>query len=290
MTKAEMQNEALDRARAGQSLTNYNAIFAGFAAKGIPEADIKPRENVFTFHAWKALGRSVKRGEHGVKVVTFVDATAQERDPSTGEEKSVSYRRPHSTTVFHISQTEPTSEREARRASMPDKPARKPPTPQVPAMPGTAPLGFLRDCTTPQEALEAISAKLRAALDKPVLSTWANVVDYLKAAIAFKPIEEFRVLFLDKRNRLIADEVMGVGTADHCPVYPREVVKRALELNATAMILTHNHPSGDPTPSRADVEMTKALIEACGIFGIAVHDHLIIGRDGHASLKALKLI
>src|SRR6516225_5226042 len=111
--------EALERATTGQALTNYPAIFAGFMSKGIAEGDIKPRENVFTFEAWKALGRSVKRGEHGVRVVTFVECSASERDPETGEEKPVSYRRPHTTTVFHISQTEPTSEREARLASTP---------------------------------------------------------------------------------------------------------------------------------------------------------------------------
>jgi hypothetical protein len=115
MTKTEMQAEALANARSGQSLMNYSAIFEGFMARGIAEADIRPRENVFTFHAWKALGRSVKKGEHGVKVVTFIDCSANERDPATGEEKSVGYRRPHTTTVFHISQTEPTSEREERK-------------------------------------------------------------------------------------------------------------------------------------------------------------------------------
>jgi antirestriction protein ArdC len=117
MTKTELQQQALANARAGHSVMNYAAIFQGFLAKGIQESEIKPRENVFTFHAWKALGRSVKRGEHGVRVVTFVDYAAQERDPSTGEEKTVSYRRPHTTTVFHISQTEPTSERLVRRSS-----------------------------------------------------------------------------------------------------------------------------------------------------------------------------
>src|SRR2546427_6589055 len=102
MTLSHSANEALDRAVTGQALTNYPAIFEGFMAKGIPEADIKPRENVFTFHAWKAQGRSVKKGEHGVKVVTFIDCPSQERDPSTGEEIERSYRRPHTTTVFHI--------------------------------------------------------------------------------------------------------------------------------------------------------------------------------------------
>jgi hypothetical protein len=116
MTKAEMQAEALERARASQAFTNYPAIYQGFMAKGIAEADIKPRDNVLTFHAWKALGRSVKRGEHGVRIVTFIDCSANDRDPATGEEKTVSYRRPHTTTVFHISQTEPTSDRQARQS------------------------------------------------------------------------------------------------------------------------------------------------------------------------------
>jgi DNA repair protein RadC len=108
--------------------------------------------------------------------------------------------------------------------------------------------------------------------------------------MAFAAKEEFRILFLDKRNHLIADEQHQTGTVDHTPVYPREVVKRALELSATAIILVHNHPSGDPTPSRADIEMTRAIIEVARSLGIAVHDHLIVGKDGHASLKALKLM
>jgi DNA repair protein RadC len=97
-------------------------------------------------------------------------------------------------------------------------------------------------------------------------------------------------LFLDKRNQLIADEVQQTGTVDHTPVYPREVVKRALELSAIAVILVHNHPSGDPTPSRADIEMTRAIVEVAKPLGVAVHDHLIVGKNGHASLKALKLM
>jgi antirestriction protein ArdC len=121
MTKAEMQAEALDRARNGMSCSNYPAIIAGFVAKGITEANIKPRDNVLTFHAWKALGRSVRRGEHGVRVVTLIDCSATERDQATGEEKSVSYRRPHTTTVFHISQTEPTAERNARVGARGDR-------------------------------------------------------------------------------------------------------------------------------------------------------------------------
>ena len=108
--------------------------------------------------------------------------------------------------------------------------------------------------------------------------------------MAYEPVEHFRILFLDKRNALIADEVQQSGTVDHTPVYPREVVKRALELSATAIILVHNHPSGDPTPSRADVQMTKQVIDIARPLGIAVHDHIIVGKSGHASLKGLKLI
>src|SRR5713101_1234457 len=126
--------------------------------------------------------------------------------------------------------------------------------------------------------------------ERPVLSSWSNVLDYCRSAMAFDDKEQFRILFLDKRNHLIADEQHQTGTVDHTPVYPREVVKRALELAATAVILVHNHPSGDPTPSRADIEMTQAIVEVTRPLGIAVHDHLIVGKDGHASLKALKLI
>ena len=116
------------------------------------------------------------------------------------------------------------------------------------------------------------------------------MLDYCRAAMGFENKEHFRILFLDKGNQLIADEQHQTGTVDHTPVYPREVVKRALELSATAAILVHNHPSGDPTPSRADIEMTKAIVEVARSLGIAVHDHLIVGKDGHASLKALKLM
>lgn len=125
---------------------------------------------------------------------------------------------------------------------------------------------------------------------RPLLSSWSQVIAYCTAAQAYEPTEHFRVLFLDKRNQLIADEVQGKGTVDHTPVYVREVVKRALELSATAMILVHNHPSGDPTPSRADIDMTKMIVEVARGLGIAVHDHIIVGRQGHASLKALRLM
>jgi DNA repair protein RadC len=125
---------------------------------------------------------------------------------------------------------------------------------------------------------------------RPVLSSWSSVLDYCRAAMAFDDKERFRLLFLDKRNHLIADEQHQTGTVDHTPVYPREVVKRALELSATAVILVHNHPSGDPTPSRADIEMTRAIVEVAKPLGIAVHDHIIVGKEGHASLKGLNLI
>ncbi|MBC7280745.1 DNA repair protein RadC [Hoeflea sp.] len=125
---------------------------------------------------------------------------------------------------------------------------------------------------------------------RQVLASWSSVIEYCRAAMAFEAREQFRVLFLDKKNALIADEVQQTGTVDHTPVYPREVVKRALELSATAIILVHNHPSGDPTPSRADIEMTKLIIDTARPLGITVHDHIIIGKDGHASLKGLKLI
>ncbi len=132
---------------------------------------------------------------------------------------------------------------------------------------------------------------LRGELRKrPALSSWSAVLDYCRGAQAFADREQFRILFLDKKNQLIADEVQQTGTVDHTPVYPREVVKRALELSSTAVILVHNHPGGDPTPSRADIEMTKQIIEIARGLGIEVHDHIIVGRDGHASLKALKLI
>jgi len=125
---------------------------------------------------------------------------------------------------------------------------------------------------------------------RPVLSSWSSVLDYCRTAQAFSEKEQFRILFLDKRNQLIADEVQQQGTVDHTPVYPREVVKRALELSATAIILVHNHPSGDPTPSSADIEMTKQVAIIAKPLGVQLYDHIIVGKDGHVSLKGLKLI
>jgi DNA repair protein RadC len=127
-------------------------------------------------------------------------------------------------------------------------------------------------------------------LQRPTLSSWDQVLDYLRAAQSYGHREQFRVLFLDKKNGLIADEVQQRGTVDHTPAYPREVVRRALELSATAVILVHNHPSGDPSPSSADVRMTREIADAGKPLNITVHDHIIVGRNGHASLRAMKLL
>jgi DNA repair protein RadC len=124
---------------------------------------------------------------------------------------------------------------------------------------------------------------------RTVITSWSQLIAYVRLALANEAREQFRVLFLDKKNQLIADEVMGQGTVDHAPVYPREVMRRALELSASSIILVHNHPSGDPTPSGADVEMTRQVVEAGKALRIGVHDHLVVGRDGVASLKGLGL-
>lgn len=126
--------------------------------------------------------------------------------------------------------------------------------------------------------------------DAPVLSSWQRVLDYCHAAMGYAHKEQFRILFLDKLNRLIVDEVQQEGTVDHTPVYIREVMARALSLSATAIVLVHNHPSGDPTPSRSDVDMTNQIIAAGRPLGIVVHDHLIVSRTGHASFRNLGLI
>ena len=133
-------------------------------------------------------------------------------------------------------------------------------------------------------------AKDQIAPDAPILNSWTALIEYCRSAMAFEDIEQFRILFLDKKNRLIADEVQQTGTIDHTPVYPREVIKRTLELSATALILVHNHPSGDPTPSSADVQMTRQISDIAQPLGISVHDHIIIGKSGHSSMKGLKLI
>lgn len=136
----------------------------------------------------------------------------------------------------------------------------------------------------------AIRLAREQVMNQPVITSWQKLLDYCRASLAFAKTEEFRVLFLDRKNVLIADEMQQTGTVDHTPVYPREVVKRALELGASAIIMVHNHPSGDPTPSKGDIEMTKEVREACEKLGISLHDHLIIGKSGHASFKSLGLL
>jgi len=162
-----------------------------------------------------------------------------------------------------------------------------------------APAGQLREVAgvgerTVHHLKLCLAAAQRFARDRireaPLLDSWAAVIDYCRAAMAYESVERFRILFLNKKNQLIADEVQQSGTVDHTPVYPREVVKRALELSATAVILVHNHPSGDPTPSAADIQMTKTLVEVAKPLGIVVHDHIIVGKAGHASLRGLRLI
>jgi DNA repair protein RadC len=152
--------------------------------------------------------------------------------------------------------------------------------------------GIGASVVTDLKIIEAAARRLaRGEVSKrPVLSSWTSVIDYCRTAMAFCDKEQFRILFLDKRNALILDELQQSGTVDHTPVYPREVVKRALEVSATALILVHNHPSGDPTPSQADITMTRQIMDIARPLGISVHDHIIVGRAGHASLKGLKLI
>ncbi len=140
--------------------------------------------------------------------------------------------------------------------------------------------------------VEAAAQRLgkTSVMGRAALSSWSALLDYCTAAMARSDREEFRVLFLDRKNVLVADEVQNKGTVDHAPVYPREIVKRALELSASAMILVHNHPSGDSTPSKADIAMTREIVTAAKALGIAVHDHLVIGRAGHSSFKSLGLL
>ena len=140
--------------------------------------------------------------------------------------------------------------------------------------------------------LRAAATKLgqESILGRPVLSSWSALLDYCRSAMQFEVTEQFRVLFLDRKNRLIADEVLGQGTVNRAPVYPREILKRALAHESTAIILAHNHPSGDPTPSQSDIDMTKEIVQACKPISVTVHDHLIIGRDNIASFKTLGLM
>ncbi len=142
------------------------------------------------------------------------------------------------------------------------------------------------------KVIEAAAVRLAQSkvLGRPLISNWQALLDYCHVAMAHAAREQFRILFLDRKNVLIADEVQQQGTVDHTPVYPREVIKRALELQATAIILVHNHPSGDPTPSRSDIEMTREIAEAAQKLGIVLHDHVVIGRGGHSSFKSLGLL
>lgn len=125
---------------------------------------------------------------------------------------------------------------------------------------------------------------------KQILGSWTDVIHYCTNKMAHEPIEQFRILFLNRKNALIKDEQQQSGTVDHTPVYPREIIKRALELNATALVLVHNHPSGDPQPSQADIDMTKTIIESTSVMGITVHDHIIVGKNGHSSMRKMGLI
>lgn len=140
-------------------------------------------------------------------------------------------------------------------------------------------------------ALKTVTALAHRALkqeiaEKPVLNSWAKLLDYCRATMAHEIREHFRIIFLNKKNELLADEIQQSGTVDHTPAYPREIMKRALELGATALILVHNHPSGDPKPSQADIDMTREIVQAAKTFNIIIHDHIIVARKGHTSLKS----
>ena len=152
--------------------------------------------------------------------------------------------------------------------------------------------GIGQEVITEFRLIEAVALNFGQSriMHKPALANWNQMINYCRTKIAEKNREEFHVLFLDKKNHIIADELMGSGTVDHAPVYPREVIKRALELSASALILVHNHPSGDPTPSKADIDMTNKLYALASQFNIVVHDHLIIGRVDEVSFKNLGLL
>ncbi len=145
---------------------------------------------------------------------------------------------------------------------------------------------------TELKIVEAAAHRLARArvLQKPILSSWKALLDYCQTSMAHRSTEQFRVLFLDRKNTLIADEALGKGTVDHVPVYPREVVKRALELEASALILLHNHPSGDPTPSQADIDMTYEIQSAAEVLGLTLHDHLVIGKSAELSFRSEGLL
>lgn len=158
---------------------------------------------------------------------------------------------------------------------------------QLLRVPGTSPRVYLQ-----LRILQAVGHRMAKArvMRREVIGSWDALLRYCKTVMAYRDTEQFRILFLDTRNTLIADEEQAKGTVNHVPVYPREVAKRALELGATAIILVHNHPSGDPTPSRADIEMTESIEAACQAIGVAVFDHIVIGKETDASFRSLGLI
>lgn len=152
--------------------------------------------------------------------------------------------------------------------------------------------GISENTATVIKTVSAIAQRTmkQEIMQKPILNNWTRLIDYCHATMAHEKKEHFRILFLNKKNELIADEIQGSGTVDHTPAYPREIMKRSLELGATALILMHNHPSGDPKPSRADIDMTNAIIEAARPFEIAIHDHIVIARKGYTSFRNEGLI
>jgi DNA repair protein RadC len=155
------------------------------------------------------------------------------------------------------------------------------------SVPGLGVSGVAALKSVREAALRLMKAELR---ERPVIASWDRLVDYCRAHVAYNKVEEFHLLFLDRKNALIAHEQQQRGTIDHTPVYTREVVKRALELGASALILVHNHPSGDPTPSKADIAVTKDIVSAAKPLGVTVHDHVIIGRGRHTSLREMGLL
>jgi DNA repair protein RadC len=161
------------------------------------------------------------------------------------------------------------------------------PEPRLSAVPGVTPKVHLQ-----LKIIEAAAHRMARAevMQREVISSWEALMRYCKTVMAYCDTERFRILFLDRKNVLIADEEQARGTVDHVPVYPREVAKRALELNASALILVHNHPSGDPTPSQADIDMTEAIEIACSAIGVALHDHVVIGKGADASFRSLGLL
>lgn len=156
----------------------------------------------------------------------------------------------------------------------------------------TAVTGISEKTALDLKLVQAMAARMarEQVTGRTVISSWSALLDYLRAALQHATTEEFRVLFLDKKNRLLADEFQASGTVDHAPVYPREIVKKAIALDASAIILVHNHPSGDPTPSQADIEMTRRIKDAAKPFDIVIHDHIVVGRERTASFKALGLL